>query len=643
MDMKWHCLKFWMFLNLFSAAWFPWSSHGMTQDTSHGMTVSNTWGDIYTYVPFPKTRNDINTLAQTIRSQTEMHISLGHGLYEDAVYLSLNSTLNPAFTDRDYQNIATNILQSAPHAQYIIFDTTQLNAGQLSTNNAKIYQLEKYFLTQNNAIKFGIVVNYGTEPTTSARILELITQNPNKNSFLEIQGDWVAFINDFSRQPQMQALNQNIDFLNLSSIELDETNTQLLATYLKTTPNLRGIDLSSTMLKNFTNGNTTDANGRILRPLTNVLKTLRSISYFKLSSNAFDEESAAILADAIRQFNNLSYINISYNYIGGNGANIFLRSLTPQKQLTFIDIANNRFDAQNADDFVNILKNKASIAYIDASQNFFSTDGSNKIRVAISNVLILQSLQVFKLRKNYYVYQHFAEEVKISDNYSKLFYIDIGENYFYTNQASIQFKNDKFAPALKYLYLDGDNLRGVRFADIANEIININQLRYLDISDNNIGSEGIDSLVAVLTRSKTLTGMNLSGNSFSASDMVSVTKALTTFPQINTLILSKNHFDKEGVSILAKHFSQNRNLNELNLSNMEISNDDAIILASGLNAQMNLSVLDISFNDIDMSGLKSILKSLKNKPKFTTLLLDGNKVNCDDVTTLVRNPKFKCL
>lgn len=624
-----------MLLNLFVTQIFalPWDEWG---------------GDIDVYIPFPQTQVDIDNLNENILAEIKSNLSTGNGTFEDAVILTLSSPISSKFGKKELQAIATNIRVSAIRAKYIIFDVTALTAPQLAESRKKIYDLEQAFIAQTPTFKVGALINYSDNATLNDEMINLITQDPNKNAYLGVQGDLGGFIKRISNTPNFnyQAFNENVDFFDLSETEINETNIAPFIKYLATFHNLIGLDLTGSLFKNFSDTiphQTTNPNDKFFTPITTVLKNLHKITFLKLSSNALDENSAIILANTIKSFDHLIYINVNYNYFGGKGADAFLNSLSTQSQLASLNISNNKFNAQNADALVNAIKNKAYFVYADISYNFFASEGMHKIFLAVSHPLILQSLQVAKMRKNYYLHKTWADKKVGSVEFQRLFYLDMGENYFYSEPAQSTTEPSLFPPTLKYLYLDGNNISSSRMATLSETLVKSTHIHYLDISKNNIGAQGIKPLLNILENSADLDEVNLSENNLNASNMVEVAKALTTFPLLKSAELSKNTLNKEAVEILAKYLSQDRKLKRLRLSGVELSDESAVILASGLNAQKDLAVVDLSYNNIDQNGLKAILESLKDKTNFTTLALTGNKINCDTVENFINKPTFKCL
>lgn len=633
-----------MFLNLFVTQIFalPWDEWG---------------GDIDVYLPFPQTQTSIDRLTDDVLFAIKTNLWTGNGVFEDAVILTFSSAINPQFQQKEFQDIAEKIRISAIHAQYIIFDVSNLTASQLAQTRKQIYALEKTFIAQKPAFKVGAFIEYGDDKDKNKEMINLITQDPNKNSYLGIKGDLGAFIQQISNTAghNYQAFNDGIEFFDLSETAINESNIQTFTKYLETFHNLAGLDLTESLFKNFSTNQSDpqkqvnqkntlfDPNTRILTPIANVLKNLHKITFLNLSSNALDENSGFILANIIKSFDHLIYINVSYNYIGGRGGDAFLNSLENQKQLALLNISNNKFNAQNADSFVNAIKNKGFISFADISYNFFASEGMHKIFLAISNPLILESLQVAKMRKNYYLHKTWADKKVGSVEFSKLFYLDMGENYFYSQPAQSTTEPAIFPPTLRYLYLDSNNISPTRMATLAAALIKAQHVHYLDLSKNNIGSAGVKSLIDILEQARDLNGINLSENNFNAQNMIDISNAMTTFPIVKNLTFSKNTFNKEGIMILSSFFAKDRKLITLELSKVDLSDDAAVILATGLTAQNDLSVLDLTYNNIDQNGLKAILNSIKNKPNFTTLGLTGNKVSCDDVTRFVEKQTFKCI
>ncbi len=601
--------------------------------------AADTWGNINVRFAFPNAAEDIDTLEEDIKENILFARSVGYGVHEDIVSFEITPSFYTTLTDKNYEDIVSQTLLGAPYIQYLLFDVSRLNSLDLAHFSAQMFKLQNTFANQKSNLKFGLKFNYSKDIDLNDEIMKLFLESPQKYSELDFIGDWATFLNNAAANPKIWSNLSDVDFIGANSIALDSTNVKTLIKFLAHTPKLRGIDLSSALLKECLCDNPEAEKKQVVSVLFTELAKHPLVSFFRLASNDLDIESATLVANIIKQLDNLVLIDVGNNHFGGQGAHDFLQSLVRHKYLTYIDISSNDFHSEHAKDYAAVLTGKSEIKYLNASYNFFAIEGTNIIRQAMSHPLILQSLQISKYRKNYDINKSDKEQNHLNFKWSGLFFDDFGQNYFVSEKSSDVFY--KFAKTFQYLYLDANNLNLSPFSELAQSLI-ATDLVYLDLNSNNLSSTNVYDVTKILYFSPKMTGVNLENNAFVGKDMLKIAKALTSFPVLKYVALSNNEFNSDGIKTFAKYLNKDRGLRRLYLSNVELSNGAALQLFKALNNQKQLEVLDISFNDVDKSGVKTLLSSLKGKKKFNTLRLIGNKFDCDDLQEMDSSISFRC-
>lgn len=134
--------------------------------------------------------------------------------------------------------------------------------------------------------------------------------------------------------------------------------------------------------------------------------------------------------------------------------------------------------------------------------------------------------------------------------------------------------------------------------------VGLTKLKYIDVSENDIGSESANSLALVLCKCPELTHLNLSNNNFGPEGSEQFRKALTKLTKLSYFNISGNWIQEEGVSSIARAIEHGLcgALIHLNLSENDIRPEGAKILAGVLAKCTVLSELKLCDNKIFSDG-----------------------------------------
>ena len=174
---------------------------------------------------------------------------------------------------------------------------------------------------------------------------------------------------------------------------------------------------------------------------------------------------------------------------------------------------------------------------------------------------------------------------------------------------------------LRTLHLSHNNIGHECFNSLCNGLQYLTSLWYLDLSHNDINDDDTSSLGHLLHHLTRLSLLGLSHTNIGLgmSHLVSGLQGLT---EITILNLSLNNISSDGASSLAHTFQYLTNLKYLYLPHNNIGADGMTSLAGGLMHLTELRWLDISHNNIDLEGAKTIITSLKGCHKLDTAVIN---------------------
>ena len=156
---------------------------------------------------------------------------------------------------------------------------------------------------------------------------------------------------------------------------------------------------------------------------------------------------------------------------------------------------------------------------------------------------------------------------------------------------------------------------------------NIDSLKSLGVSNNNISAKGVETLAKTLQHSQHLIKLDISWNELGDGGANSFAYALHSMKSLQNLDVSFNHIGDEGAKTLARVLSTNVSLATLTLSDNDIGPDGAAALAEALHKNMCLQELNVSGNNIGDEGAKGLARALCSNESLRTLNIYHSSVS----------------
>jgi Ran GTPase-activating protein (RanGAP) involved in mRNA processing and transport len=170
------------------------------------------------------------------------------------------------------------------------------------------------------------------------------------------------------------------------------------------------------------------------------------------------------------------------------------------------------------------------------------------------------------------------------------------------------------------------------------------QFTLLDLSENNIGIEGITKLCESFIANRSLISINLSGNNLNAecaATLFDILKTHSTITEINISNnekLHKNRIGSKGCNNLMKLLQMNEVLTILNIAGNAIGNEGMRFIIEGLQGNKTLLSLNISNNNLPQSCIYSMTPVLLQSRVCELILRHNNLV--DRVRVIVINSQW---
>ncbi|OMJ89285.1 hypothetical protein SteCoe_8582 [Stentor coeruleus] len=359
-----------------------------------------------------------------------------------------------------------------------------------------------------------------------------------------------------------------------------------------------------------------------------ILKTNPNFAYLDLSKNSIKDQGTIELLKSLKNSFNVVHLDISSNDITPEGSREIFKILEENESLISLNISSHEgLGIEGGESLMKILATNKIISYLNVSGTSLGPEGLNLLLKGLESNVTLSSLN---LAGNFFG----------SKPIEKLAITIVG-----TDIRELNISNNKIGnEGCEYLSLM-----------LSGNYDGYCTITKLDISDNEITTKGLGSLLASVRINNQLTHLYLRKNSFSKGlsenffDFLTDNTTLESLDFTNcdikceclgnigeglgknkclkNLVFAGNKIKDRGVEMIGYGLNKNKFLKVLDLSSNEIKNKGAIILAKTLRVNSVLESLLLKDNSIKDSGGQSLCESLRYNQNILRITLDLNPLN----------------
>ena len=390
--------------------------------------------------------------------------------------------------------------------------------------------------------------------------------------------------------------------------------------------------------------------------LSLVLQSLETISHLKilnLSGNYMTDSVAQKLANVIKANVNLEVLRVSCNDFQDLTSSVWfiLQALQGISNLKILDMSNNNLSCDGEiviEDLAGVINNNSYLEELRLS--------GNRLQLCSSDFVVLQalerisSLKRLNLNCNKLSGSETGEHIAhVITNNTRIEELSLSHNYLSSSIVSILRSLSKVSH-LRKLNLNCNSISEIEAAEdlatvIANNacleelclgnnnfyssaiiilqaLQNIDGLKVLDLSSNNVSENAGELLANVIKSNAHLKDLRLSFNKLGSSDIV-ITQVLQNISTLRILCLSGNYMSENTGKDLAAAIENNKNIEDLRLSNNNFQTSISLILES-LTTSMHLKVFHLSNNSITGSDAITLALVIENNVSLEEVCLPSN-------------------
>ena len=191
--------------------------------------------------------------------------------------------------------------------------------------------------------------------------------------------------------------------------------------------------------------------------------------------------------------------------------------------------------------------------------------------------------------------------------------------------------------SLQELYISGNCIGHEGTLALARNCLKT--IRLLDLSSNNLRSEGVIALTnEIKKRRSNLITLKLAYNNIDLSGIEAL-EGLNTCPNLQTLCIAFNGIDSDGTTALISGLKANKSIQILSLNNNKLCSHGVTILADGLRYWRSIKTLDLSDNKLSSEGMPALATGLQLLKNLEVLHLSQNQIDCRGAKDLARGIK----
>ena len=241
-----------------------------------------------------------------------------------------------------------------------------------------------------------------------------------------------------------------------------------------------------------------------LKMLTDAIQINTTLMILDISCNSLSDEGAAVISECLKVDNTLKELNISNNEINNVGASKVAEAMQSNASLTKLDISNNTLSIEGASAISDCLKNNKTLQELNISSAVLASNNraSDEEEFSPSNTLQYDIINIFHVNK-----------------------LDISNNTICSAVISNCIKNNEF---LQDLNISENQITSDGARSIAEAIAVNSKLRRLDISKNYITSEGLLCLLKI--NNSVLRFLNITYNNVVFCELKHISDFIQTLP-----------------------------------------------------------------------------------------------------------------
>ncbi len=412
--------------------------------------------------------------------------------------------------------------------------------------------------------------------------------------------------------------------ITLIDCNIDKEGIELLASCIANYNGLQKFDLSKNKVCSMG-----------AKMLFGALKFCTKLEDLNLNQNRIELTGALSLAESLADCKGITCLQLNDNCITDAGLEALCAVICNNISLQVLELRGNLISNSGINVLVNGLKQCVNLKVINLSRNLIGREGLFALAHSLEFCNGLSSISLS--------HNNFGDEIgdfaKCLQNFKKLIELDLEGNYIGVNDGiEIMVKSLNYCKDLTHIDISDNKIDDSGVVALSKSMAQCRSLTWLNLSSNRVSTAGLSVLTYLFRHFTQLTTLNLSHNNIDlvAGGAKSFAICLADCNHLQSLNLSNNEIGDEGLQALVGYFKQCKALHYLSLLNCDITSFD-ILGDCFKNCEMKY--LNLGYND--MSRCDNPFLFLENCTKLETLILCSNRITENGIVALASSIR-KC-
>ena len=314
----------------------------------------------------------------------------------------------------------------------------------------------------------------------------------------------------------------------------------------------------------------------------------------------------------------ITHLSLTKCMIGDREAEMLARWGDLKPSLKVLDVTGNHITHKGMESIVTIIKSSTNLTHVAVGSNSIGDDGIQLFSSLKSEHLIHLGITSINMTEvgTYYLSEYFNLDKSLQS-------LQIGNNNITDNGLTRILCS--FPSTLVRLIITKCCLTCAGAVNISKVLRIKKTLKYLDISDNPIGNDGISAISDGLHVNTTLIQLVAYHCEFHSKGAESVANMLQTNKTLKYLDISFNHIEDDGITAVTCSIENNTTLTELKLHDCKFHSKGLQNINKMLMINKSLIKLGITDDDNGEALTTVIVTFLKSNCKLSQLIITGSE------------------
>ena len=347
---------------------------------------------------------------------------------------------------------------------------------------------------------------------------------------------------------------------------------------------------------------------------------MHKLRELEISSNQITEIAANHIAEVVSCNNKLESLWLNDNQFKALGIQTICRSLCEISSLKLLNLNNNCITKEVANDIAAVISNNPLLTFVYVGNNNLKSLGIIKIANKLKTLSLLKFLDFEGNQITEDATNHIAEVIYNNNE-------ELG------NDLAQVFANN---PLLETVDISHNNLKTQGIIRLCSSLQDLNQLKELRLGSNGIDERAADGIAAVIHSNPLLTGFDIGFNQLKSNGIIIIANALKKISCLKILSFNNNQFTEAAANDIAQVIANNNQIEEIYLNDNELKATGIKKICKSLRQISTLKALGLGNNFISEEAAGDIAIVIDHNPLLESIDISNNSLKSNGMIIIAR-------